>query len=211
MLLRAAASSWVLLLACGPEPSSAVSAKPTPSLVADSPATLPAAATTKPSKPTCSLPAGESARAITIGDTPREYLLHVGSELSDPPAVVFAWHGFGSRAELSRAALEGPQRWSDAIVVAPRGLPRTFEQFGDTARAGWQIASGELEDRDLALFDGIVAELSGLGCLDPARVYTTGFSNGGFFSNVLACHRGEVIAAAAPVGGGGPFVLPCGP
>jgi polyhydroxybutyrate depolymerase len=98
--------------------------------------------------------------------------------------------------------------WNDAIIVAPQGAPRTFEQFGDRARPGWQIDEGDLGGRDLAMFDALVGELERRGCLDRRRVYSTGFSNGGFFSNVLACHRGDVIAAAAPVGGGGPF-SPC--
>ncbi|MEM6992124.1 MAG: hypothetical protein AAF721_16560 [Myxococcota bacterium] len=201
----AALLATMVIATCGLEPAAA------PSRPAPDPAPAPAAPAPTEAATTCALPAGEHARTIDVGGTEREYLLHVGGTLAAPPAVVFAWHGFGSKAEFSRAAMKAPELWDDAIVVAPRGLPRTFEQFGDTPRDGWQIAKGDLEDRDLAFFDAIVGSLTAEGCLDASRVYTTGFSNGGFFSNVLACHRGEVIAAAAPAGGGGPFTLPCGP
>jgi polyhydroxybutyrate depolymerase len=163
-----------------------------------------------PAATTCDLPPGQSSLVVEVDGVQRELLVEVGSKLAQPPAVVFAWHGFGSAPELSRAAMKGAELWDDAIVVAGRGLPRTFEQFGDAARPGWQIAQGEFEDRDLRFFDAAVARLRDRGCLDAHRVYTTGFSNGGFFSNVLACHRADVLAAAAPAGGGGPFVMPCG-
>jgi poly(3-hydroxybutyrate) depolymerase len=105
--------------------------------------------------------------------------------------------------------MDGARQWEDAIVVAPQGEPRTFEQFGDRARPGWQVMKGELGDRDLAFFDAMVADLESRGCLDRDRVYSTGFSNGGFFTNVLGCNRGDVLAAIAPAGGGGPFEREC--
>jgi polyhydroxybutyrate depolymerase len=48
------------------------------------------------------------------------------------------------------------------------------------------------------------------GCIDPKRIYSTGFSNGGFFSNLLGCQRAGVVAAIAPVSGGGPQERSCG-
>ena len=206
MLMRLVGAGWLLVTACGAEPA-AVS----PSEPGQAPATPAVPAAAAPAQSTCTLAAGEGTRAVEVDGTSREYLLHVGETLPQRPAVVFAWHGFGSNAAGALAALDPATFWNDAIVVAPHGLPRTFAQFGDTARPGWQVHAGELDDRDLKFFDAMLADLTALDCVDEARVYTTGFSNGGFVSNVLACHRGEVIAAAAPTGGGGPFVPPCGP
>lgn len=184
-------------------PPTAPAAEPSP--VADAPPTE--AATSRTS---CTLAVGHTAEALEVDGVPREYVRVVGSEVRVAAPVVFAWHGFGSNPEQMLGALQPATFWADAIVVAPRGLGRTFEQFGDAERPGFQVHAGEHADRDLRLFDAIVRDLEATGCLDPTRVYTTGFSNGGFFTNVLACHRGETIAAAAPVGGGGPFVPPCG-
>ena len=157
----------------------------------------------------CTLAVGKSEHALTVGDATRSYTTFVGESVTQPPAVVFAWHGFGGDPEWAAAILDPGRLWKDAIVVAPRGLGRTFEQFGDNPQPGWQVVKGEHADRDLALFDAVYEELRVAGCLDESRVYTTGFSNGGFFSHVLACHRGDVIAAAAPGGGGGPFKPAC--
>ena len=60
-------------------------------------------------------------------------------------------------------------------------------------------------DRDLKLFDALVESLSKLACLDGERFVSSGFSNGAYFSNLLGCRRAGVLAAIAPVGGGGPY------
>jgi polyhydroxybutyrate depolymerase len=159
----------------------------------------------------CTIAPGERTETIAVAGTERVVERWVGPDATADAPVVLAWHGFGSDPSIMMSRLDLDVHWRDAIVLAPHGLPRTFDQFGETARPGWQVHLGELEDRDLALFDALIERLRDEGCGDLSRVYTTGFSNGGFFSNVLACHRAEAIAAAAPVGGGGPFVTGCGP
>lgn len=47
-------------------------------------------------------------------------------------------------------------------------------------------------------------------CIDRRRIYATGFSNGAFFSALLACTLAERIAAVAPVSGG-PLRVTCKP
>ena len=207
MSLRPLTLLCTLLLACAPEPAASSS---TPKEAATVPTTGVQPTTSDLPPKQCGLAAGPHERTITVGEATRVYLVEVGAELAARPPVVFAWHGFGSRAENSLEAMKTETLWTDAVVVAPRGMPRTFDQFGDTPRPGWQVAAGELDDRDLLFFDAMLAELESLGCVDASRVYSTGFSNGGFFSNVLACHRADALAAAAPTGGGGPFVKPCG-
>jgi len=158
---------------------------------------------------TCAYAAGELELELEVGELRRRYLVHVGSALEQPPPVVFVWHGFGGSAEHALRSLDPARTWAHGIVVAPQGEPRTFEQFGARARPGWQVTKGELGDRDLAFFDALVEELAAKSCLDRRRTYSTGFSNGGFFTNVLACHRGDRLAAVAPTGGGGPFAPRC--
>src|SRR5260221_1912764 len=46
-----------------------------------------------------------------------------------------------------------------------------------------------------ALIDQLAAEL----CVDPARVYATGLSNGGFLSHRLACELADKIAPVRPL------------
>ncbi len=155
--------------------------------------------------PACALAPGEHTVSLQVGADKRDALVIVGAKAKGAPSVVFAWHGFGGSPEQLVRAILPADFWGDAVVVFPRGLERTFEQFGDVKRAGWQVGGKEHGGRDLAFFDALYDKLKGDHCLDERRVYSTGFSNGAFFSNLLACHRGDKLAAIAPVGGGGPF------
>lgn len=55
--------------------------------------------------------------------------------------------------------------------------------------------------RDFALFDAIVAQFSDNYCIDLDEVYVVGHSLGAWFTNTLACARGEVIRGIGSVGG----------
>ncbi|MEO8901494.1 MAG: PHB depolymerase family esterase, partial [Polyangiaceae bacterium] len=51
---------------------------------------------------------------------------------------------------------------------------------------------------DIAFAKALVTDVSRLGCIDPKRVYATGFSMGGGMSHQLACRAADVFAAVAP-------------
>jgi polyhydroxybutyrate depolymerase len=198
------------ITSCGGRGTPANGPSPAPSATSPRPADGAGLEPSDRAPATCSLAPGQVRTSLEVHGVAREYVRVVGEQVKAPAPVLLVWHGFGSNPEQMLAGVR-PELWSDAILVAPLGLGRTFEQFGDRERPGFQVHAGELGDRDLKLFDAMLEELRATGCIDESRVYTTGFSNGGFFSNVLACHRGDRIAAAAPVGGGGPFVQGCGP
>lgn len=180
----------LLLTGCGTAPPEATAEAPEPTVAA-----------------ACTLGTGFSTLSLDVDGTTREALVRRGSKASERAPVVFVWHGFGSSAENMVGAVRPESHFDDALVVVPTGLGRTFEKFGPTPRPGWQKEKGELGDRDLALFDALMAELE--PCIDPKRVYSTGFSNGGFFSNLLGCERADQITAIAPVGGGLPGRTQC--
>ncbi|MEL7364118.1 MAG: PHB depolymerase family esterase, partial [Bacteroidota bacterium] len=106
------------------------------------------------------------------------------------PLVLFL-HGSGERGDdLSRVAIHGPLkevregRAFPFVLVAPQ-LPAD--------RPRW-------EARELgALLDHIEATHR----IDPARVYVTGLSMGGYATWDLVMHFPDRFAAAAPVCGGG--------
>lgn len=158
----------------------------------------------------CAQVPGTRTLNVTAARLPREVLVVVGEEVRGPAPVLFAWHGFGGSPQNLLRALSVDTLWRGAIVVLPKGLGRTFAQFGDVEKPGFQVLSNELGGRDLALFDVVLERLLKDGCADGKRIYSTGFSNGGFISNMLACVRADRLAAIAPVGGGGPFE-PCAP
>lgn len=154
----------------------------------------------------CPLEPGRSSFSMEVAGRSRRVAVEVGPRAgkAGPAPVVFLWHGWGSDPRNLLATTRLAKTWPEAVAVAPTGLGRRFPGAGYRSLPGWQIAPGEFENRDLRLFDALVLELSKLDCLDSDRFVSSGFSNGGFFSNLLGCERAAVLAAIAPVGGGGP-------
>ena len=186
---------WALLwMACASRPD----VEGTPPAVADLPSVQ-----EEGSLGACPISVGTHPVTIEVAGQRRTALVRRGADAGDAAPVLFVWHGFGASARSILPAVSAEKHWDDALVVAPQGLDRTFEKFGLVARPGWQVSLGELRDRDLQFFDALLDHIR--PCMDSGRVYSTGFSNGGFFSNVLGCHRLDTLAAIAPVGGGGPF------
>jgi len=76
-------------------------------------------------------------------------------------------------------------------VIDPRGL-----------KPGWQNEAGQQGDRDLKLFDAILATMHQKFSVDDKRIYSTGFSNGGGFSYVLWAERARSSLRSANVRAG---------
>ncbi len=115
-----------------------------------------------------------------------------------PVPVVLNFHGLGSDG-AQQAALSGYETLAEEagfIVVHPTGLaapdlPNSWQLIGD--------ADTDDQRDDLAFADVLIDELTTVWCGDPARVYSTGMSNGGYFTARLVCERAERIAAGVSV------------
>ena len=70
-----------------------------------------------------------------------------------------------------------------------------LRQKDDTA-CGWKD-----NDMDMRLVEAILKWTTQNSCVDPDKVFATGFSNGGVFVNYLACHATHLIRGFAPISG----------
>lgn len=127
----------------------------------------------------------------------REYRLHLSARAKpgDRAALVLNWHGLGSSAQ-EQEPYSGLVPVSDRegfVLVTPdgTGTPRGFAAFGIPINGANDVQFA----RDLV--DTLAREL----CIDTARVYSTGMSNGAYMSSRLGCEIGDQIAAIAPVAG----------
>jgi poly(3-hydroxybutyrate) depolymerase len=148
-------------------------------------------------------PTGVINGTIDAASLTRTYVLSVpeGYDPNTPIPLVFAWHGRGGNGTLARNYFGIEQQAAGgAIFVYPDGLQV------DLGGTGWELQPG---NRDLALFDALLAELAATYCIDEDRVFSTGHSFGGYFSNTLGCYRSDVLRAIAPVAGGGPHWPGC--
>jgi polyhydroxybutyrate depolymerase len=135
-----------------------------------------------------------------VNGVTREALVRVPDKIpSDGAPLVFAFHGHGGTMRQAARSFPIHEKWAEAIVVYPQGLP-TAGQLTDPKgeKAGWQGRAGLEGDRDLRFFDVMLAGLTKNYAVDAKRIYATGHSNGGGFTYLLWAERGAVFAAMAP-------------
>lgn len=143
---------------------------------------------------------GDVSGAVEIEGEERRFLLVIpeGYDSNRQYPLLFMFHGRGSNGEQFRL-YNGVEEaaGSDAILVYPDALPNAI-QMGQT---GWDLTANGI---DVKLVDKLLEDFTTNLCIDEERIFATGHSHGGFFSNTLGCVRGETFRAIAPVAGGGP-------
>lgn len=136
---------------------------------------------------------GEERVTLPSGAQERWYLRHLppGYDGTEPLPLVVDFHGYSEGAEVHAGHSElgafGDER--GFVTLSPHG--RGEVPFWDTAPGGVDVTfAGDLLDH--------AAETL---CLDLARVYVAGLSNGAMMTSVVACVYADRVAAAAPVAG----------
>jgi polyhydroxybutyrate depolymerase len=138
---------------------------------------------------------------LSNGATTRTYRLHVpaGYNPQTPLPLILVFHGHGGTAASMEAAtgfstLADQQRF---LVVYPQGLLAPDDELPFWASAGRVDAGID----DIVFVSAALDDLQRTLCVDPARIYATGFSNGGGMTGYLACRLAGRIAAFAPAAG----------
>ena len=145
------------------------------------------------------------APASAAGAGHRSYWLHVPRSYSASRVMplVLAFHGGGGTA-LGMERASGLSAEADRrgfLVAYPQGLAQDHGR----APPGWD-ASGPADPFADGIDDGLyvsdmLTAIQASYCVDPARIWATGFSNGGSMVGYLACVLADRIAAFAPVEG----------
>ena len=137
--------------------------------------------------------AGEEKVTMRSGDVERWYLRHVppAHDGTTPVPVVVDLHGYTEGADVHAVH----------SVLGPFGDDRGFVTItpqGTGTVAMWQAAPGS---PDVAFAGDLLDQVEETLCVDTARVFVTGLSNGAMMTSVLACEMADRFAAAAPVAG----------
>lgn len=141
-------------------------------------------------------PRFDGARSVMVAGKQREYLVQLpaGYDPMRRYPLLFGLHGAGGNGPSYAGSFPLRAAWQEkAILVFPSALFYPVD-----GRTTWRFPT----DENLAFFDAMVAELDAGLCVDRARVFASGFSSGGFFSNTLGCRRGDTVRAIVPVAGG---------
>ena len=113
--------------------------------------------------------------------------------------LVFNFHGFGSNStqQMFYGEFRPILEREGFIVVHPEG---TLTPDG---QAHWNVGgfTGGSTTDDIGLTSAMIDYMSANYNIDQERIYSTGMSNGGYMSYLLACQLGDRFAAIASVTG----------
>jgi polyhydroxybutyrate depolymerase len=139
---------------------------------------------------------GTRESALEHDGVTRTFLVHVppSYDPQTPVPVVLAFHGgIGSGERLERST--GYSELSDQegfLVVYPDGIDNRWND-GRT--------SGEATPDDVGFVEALITHLDETYAVDTDRVYAVGNSNGGIFTQRLACEIPDRFAAVTSVAG----------
>jgi len=136
----------------------------------------------------------------TAVEIPRTYRVYVPQSYNpaEPTPFVFALHGRTDNGN-GIAYITGMSEVADEnnfIVVYPDGL-----NFGWNYVRGSAYFNDVGDHNDTQFLRNLIDDLSLDLNLDRSRGYVTGFSNGGFMTQRLACEAPDLFAAFAPIAG----------
>jgi len=134
----------------------------------------------------------DAKHTIEVGGTERSYLLHVPAALPTGRGVplVLIFHGGGGHAWN----MPGFTHFDD--LADREGF---IAAYPDSIGGNWNDDREISTTDDVAFVRAVIEDIERDHAIDPRRIYATGISNGGFFSNKLACDLGDRIAAIASV------------
>jgi polyhydroxybutyrate depolymerase len=147
---------------------------------------------------TNTLSSGTHTVTISVGGQNRQFDIFVPTGLVDdeihPGVLVF--HGYASSpSKIASKANVIPSaeayKWY-AVFPKGSGLILSFNGAG--------CCAGNSKD-DVGFSRAIVAWLETNTCTDTSKVFSTGFSNGGFMTHRLACEASDLFAGFAPHSG----------
>lgn len=135
-------------------------------------------------------------RTIEAAGKQRKYLIIEPARL-DPTKrypLVLVFHGDGGSMVTFHQGYPFERASGDeAIVVYPDGLGFT-----------WDLET-KVDNKDVVFVETLIEELLVRYPVARAKIFATGYSSGGFLSNVIACQRPGLLRAIASNAGGAPY------
>jgi polyhydroxybutyrate depolymerase len=200
-LLGLAAAGALVLAACS-------GASTTPPTSTSSPGSTPSTTAAITAAGCSRAPAGSTTLTPTVGGHLRTVIVHVPAGYSGTRKLplVINLHGSGSTAAEQEGftAMDATADAGGFVVAYPQALIPEGSGFdwnvpGVPLVGGRPVPAGAADD--VAFLTALPGLLERTYCIDPARVYATGFSGGARTASQLACDSSTVFAAVAPVSG----------
>jgi len=152
--------------------------------------------------------AGTREISLESGGIERSFTLIVPQSAlgGHPVPLVLVFHGVISDGQMIEAVTGLPDKAAEEGFITAAG-----DGVGQSWNAGVCCNPAEQQGiDDVGFTRAMVAAIEAEYCVDPARVYATGFSNGSAMVFRLACEASDLFVAFAPVGGS-LALFPCTP
>ena len=140
---------------------------------------------------------------MTRGGFFREFIQYIPQSLNENgenAPIVFVLHGYTSYDDwiFDYSNFETQADEHGFILIYPQGT--IYQPTGETH---WNVGgwTSQSTTDDIGYIDSIIDYLDGNYLVNLNRIYSTGMSNGGFMSYVLACQLSHRIAGIASVTG----------
>ena len=130
----------------------------------------------------------------------REYIVYIPAIYDglNPVPLLFNFHGYGMSAndQMTVLNMRAVADTAGFIIVYPQGTLHWGSPH-------WNVGSWTLGSNadDIGFTEAMINRLATNYDIDLKRVYSCGYSNGGYFSFELACQLSDKIAAIGSVGG----------
>lgn len=137
---------------------------------------------------------------LSFGGLERSYQLLDAHRGTAPVPLVIVLHGGGGNGATMIARWAMQAKAAGIVVAAPNGIGRR-DGMGTWNASG---CCGEAMSRgadDVGFVGAVIDDVAKRANIDRARIYVTGFSNGGMLTHRVAIAFGNRIAAAAVVSG----------
>ena len=140
----------------------------------------------------------EAVDYATFGN--RDYIYYHASSAPPNCPLVLVFHGYSGTAQgiMDYSEFNALAEEFGFAVCYPQG---TLDGSNTTFfNVGYDFQNNQTVD-DVAFVEGLVDSLQAMYSLSEQDVFSTGMSNGGDFSYMLACQASETFKAVAPVAG----------
>ncbi len=141
-------------------------------------------------------PTRSSQHALVVAGVHRGYLLiePVRPDLSIRYPLIVVLHGDGGTM----------MSFHDGYPFEHASGAEAFVVYPDGLRATWDLES-TIDNRDVQFVAALIDDLASRLPVARDSVFATGYSSGGFLSNVLACQKPGLLRAIASNAGGAPY------
>ncbi|MFJ5611300.1 glycosyl hydrolase [Streptomyces sp. NPDC093221] len=161
---------------------------------------LPGGGGTAPDQCVPALGSGQYNTPVSFGGATYQVLVHIPARAQGAllPLVLDLHGSQGTGAgQLAYSDMAPTADANGFVVAAPTGVVPSGGGFI------WNVPSVTPQGTrdDVGFLRQVIDTVTASACVDPARVYATGYSGGGRMTSALACALADKVAAIAPVAG----------